>query len=125
MRSVGIASVFVGLRHVHGEGESLGGELGLVGGESGLVDVVDGDLVDLGRQGECQADGVEVRFFALRNANERAGDLFGGGGGVLDDALEAGFVDLIVGIAFRHDEFPFLFIDFFTDFLLLYWIYYR
>lgn len=125
MRSGGIASVFVGLRHVYGEGEALGGKLGLVGGESGVVEVMDGDLVDLGRDGESQADGVDVGFLTLRYAHERAGDLLGGGGGVLDDALEAGFVDLIVGIEFRHDEFSFLFIDFFTDFLLLYWIYYR
>lgn len=98
MRSGGIASVFVGLRHVYGEGEALGGELGLVGGESGVVEVMDGDLVDLGRDGESQADGVDVGFLALRYAHERAGDLLGGGRCVLDDALEAGLVDGIIGV---------------------------
>ena len=119
MRSGGIASVFVGLRHVYGEGEALGGELGLVGGESGVVEVMDGDLVDLGRDGESQADGVDVGFLALRYAHERAGDLLRGGRCVLDDALEAGHVDGIIGVGFRHDEFSFLFRDFFTDFYVV------
>lgn len=44
---MGFASILVGLRHVYGKGEALGGELGLVGGESGIVEVMDGDLVDL------------------------------------------------------------------------------
>ena len=115
MRSGGIASVFVGLRHVYGEGEALGGELGLVGGESGVVEVMDGDLVDLGRDGESQADGVDVGFLALCYAHERAGDLLGGGRCVLDDALEAGLVDGIIGVGFRHDFISFLFANLFAD----------
>ena len=125
MRFLGVASILVGLRHVHGEGEAVRGELGLVGGESGVVEVMDGDLVDLGRDGESQADGVDVGFFALRYAHERAGDLLGGGRCVLDDALEAGLVDGIIGVGFRHDFISFLFANLFADFLLLYWIYYR
>lgn len=115
MRSGGIASVFVGLRHVYGEGEALGGELGLVGGESGVVEVMDGDLVDLGWNGESQADGVDVGFLALRYAHERAGDLLGGGRCVLDDALEAGLVDGIIGVGFGHDFISFLFANLFVD----------
>lgn len=112
-------SVFVGLRHVHGEGEALGGELGLVGGESGVVDIVDGDLVDLGRERKRQADGVDVGFFALRYAHECAGDLLGGGRCVLDDALEAGLVDGIIGVGFRHDFISFLFADLFAEFYVV------
>ena len=119
MRSEGIASVFVGLRHVYGEGEALGGELGLVGGESGVVEVMDGDLVDLGRDGESQADGVDVGFLVLRYAHERAGDLLGGGRCVLDDALEAGLVDGIIGVGFRHDFISFLFADLFAEFYVV------
>lgn len=115
MRSGGVASVFVGLRHVYGEGEAIGGELGLVGGEAGVVEVVDGNLVDLGRNGKQQTDGVEVRFVVLRNADERVVDLTGRGRSVLDDALEAGLVDGIIGVGFRHDIFSFLFADLFAD----------
>lgn len=128
MRSGGIASVFVGLRHVYGEGEALGGELGLVGGESGVVEVMDGDLVDLGRDGESQADGVDVGFLALRYAHERAGDLLGGGRCVLDDALEAGLVDGIIGVGFRHDFISFLFANLFADLFAEFYVvceYYR
>ena len=107
MRFLGVASIFVGLRHVYGEGEALGGELGLVGGEPGVVEVMDGDLVDLRRDGESQADGVDVGFLALRYAHERAGDLFGCGGGVLDDALEAGLVDGIMVLDSDMILFPF------------------
>lgn len=53
------------------------------------------------------------------------GDLLGGGRCVLDDALEAGLVDGIIGVGFRHDFISFLFANLFADFLLLYWIYYR
>lgn len=121
-------SVFVGLRHVYGEGEALGGELCLVSGESGVVEVMDGDLVDLGRDGESQADGVDVGFLALRYAHERAGDLLGGGGGVLDDAQEAGHVDGIIGVGFRHDFISFLFANLFVDLFAEFYVvceYYR
>lgn len=128
MRSGGIVSVFVGLRHVHGEGEALRADLRLVGRESGVVEVMDGDLVDLGRDGESQADGVEVCFFALRYAHERAGDLLGGGRCVLDDALEAGLVDGIIGVGFRHDFISFLFANLFADLFAEFYVvceYYR
>ena len=116
---MGFASILVGLRHVYGEGEALRADLRLVGRESGVVEVMDGDLVDLGRDGESQADGVDVGFLALRYAHECAGDLLGGGRCVLDDALEAGLVDGIIGVGFRHVFISFLFANLFADFYVV------
>ena len=79
-----------------------GAQRGLVRGEGGVVQIVDGDLVEFGFRRHGEPDGVHERFGIFRAAHERAGRLPRGGIGGAEDAAIAGQVDFV---AFFHCVF--------------------